>query len=70
MAWPWSGSMISPSALTWTRLSRSVEQPVHQLAREAAGLLLRILANDPLESTVRVLPTQLMERASVGPLTD
>jgi hypothetical protein len=31
---------------------------------------LRILANNPLESTVRVLPARLIERASLGPLND
>lgn len=48
----------------------SVEQPVHRLGYEAAGLLLRILAGDPPDPPVHVLPTRLIERASLGPRTD
>jgi DNA-binding LacI/PurR family transcriptional regulator len=48
----------------------SVEQPVHRLGYEAAGFLLRILAGDPPDPPVHVLPTRLIERASLGSLND
>lgn len=48
----------------------SVEQPVHRLGYEAAGFLLRILAGDPPDPPVHVLPTRLIERASLSPVND
>jgi DNA-binding LacI/PurR family transcriptional regulator len=47
----------------------SVEQPAHRLGYEAALLLLRILAGDAPDPPVHVLPTRLIERASLGPPT-
>ena len=46
----------------------SVEQPLRLLGYEATGVLLRMLAGDPPDASVRVLPTRLIERASLGPL--
>jgi DNA-binding LacI/PurR family transcriptional regulator len=44
----------------------SVQLPIEQLGFEAAELLLRLLAGESPDPPVRILPTRLIERASLG----
>jgi LacI family transcriptional regulator len=44
----------------------SVEQPLHELGYEAARLLLELIAGGTRAGVERVLPTRLIQRASLG----
>jgi DNA-binding LacI/PurR family transcriptional regulator len=44
----------------------SVQLPIEQLGFEAAELLLQLLAGETPDPAVRILPTRLIERASLG----
>jgi DNA-binding LacI/PurR family transcriptional regulator len=44
----------------------SVEQPIAELGYEAARMLLGLLSGTAMQPHERVLPTRLIERASLG----
>ena len=56
---PWA-SLVTPP-LT------SVRQPTYEIGRTAADLLLRRVESPDLDGEVRVLPTELVVRASCAP---